>query len=79
MALQYIESFDEKDTLATVKLLLDDRGGADARRGLLETFNEKMEEPEHESGAFNSGIVCLPLYLSSRTRPQECFEKLLEP
>ncbi|CAL9029521.1 unnamed protein product [Prunus brigantina] len=33
----YIESFDEKDTSATVKLLLDDRGGADTGRGLLET------------------------------------------
>ncbi|KAI5328558.1 hypothetical protein L3X38_027955 [Prunus dulcis] len=30
MDVQHIESFDEKDTSATVKLLLDDRGGADA-------------------------------------------------
>ncbi|PQQ18205.1 hypothetical protein Pyn_38089 [Prunus yedoensis var. nudiflora] len=37
MALQYIESFDENDTSATVKLLRDDRGGANAGRGLLET------------------------------------------
>ena len=36
-SLQYIESFDENDTSATVKLLLDDKGGADTERGLLET------------------------------------------